>query len=382
MLRQSINRREKRVMRQKRAPRQLIPAPASMSRLADRLLRSVTAYRPFATHGPLVHLSAAPLQSRGLLLLQGKESSDLLQGLVTNDVRQAHASEAMLAFLLNPSGRIMADLMIYARTPDSLLLECDKQLMSDVQRHLTRHRLRKKAAIQAVDELSVWSLFAPSLASRVKLRDSHSVTASASPSVARSPVVVNDNRLPIALYRVIAAAHEDWSSVATGISSRLEQEDASCHLTSEDEYRDFRYRIGFSEGSSDYPVNVALPLESNGDFLQGISFQKGCYVGQELTARSHHTGVVRKRLMPVWIDGSDAPPAAWVPGHEFRHPESKKLMGRLRSVSGTRGLALLYVDLVTRPDCQLFVGDSRVATEVPFWWPTRAELQQPRQTEL
>ncbi len=71
-------------------------------------------------------------------------------------------------------------------------------------------------------------------------------------------------------------------------------------------YTAARYALGIGEGKEDFPIGSSLPLESNGALLHGVSFNKGCYLGQELTARSHHTGVIRKRLMPLQLeDGSE-----------------------------------------------------------------------------
>lgn len=64
-------------------------------------------------------------------------------------------------------------------------------------------------------------------------------------------------------------------------------------------YKRLRYSLGVAEGVNELPSGNCFPLESNGDYMHGISFHKGCYIGQELTARTHHTGVVRKRIMPI-----------------------------------------------------------------------------------
>ena len=60
-----------------------------------------------------------------------------------------------------------------------------------------------------------------------------------------------------------------------------------------------RYKLGVCEGSEEIPTAKATPLEFNLEYMHGVSFHKGCYLGQELTARTHHTGVIRKRIMPV-----------------------------------------------------------------------------------
>lgn len=69
-------------------------------------------------------------------------------------------------------------------------------------------------------------------------------------------------------------------------------------ISTESSYTKLRYALGVAEGARELPSAACFPLESNGDYLHGVSFHKGCYLGQELTARTHHTGVVRKRIMP------------------------------------------------------------------------------------
>lgn len=164
------------------------------------------------------------------------------------------------------------------------------------------------------------------------------------------------------------------------------------------DYIRLRYILGLGEGSTDHLTGAAFPLESNGDYLHGISFFKGCYVGQELTARTFHTGVTRKRLMPVVIrnksstsDGkrviidqrsqdedalSSSTPSELPEGTEFKSPDDKKVrLGRLRSHDGKFGLGLLYLDQVVKSDFRLEIPnhpDLEVITYIPFWWPKKS----------
>jgi folate-binding protein YgfZ len=76
----------------------------------------------------------------------------------------------------------------------------------------------------------------------------------------------------------------------------------SCHPAT---FTSLRYRLGVAEGAAEVPTGKALPLEYNLDYLHGVNFHKGCYIGQELTARTHHTGVIRKRILPLTIEPAD-----------------------------------------------------------------------------
>lgn len=127
---------------------------------------------------------------------------------------------------------------------------------------------------------------------------------------------------------------------------------------------------GVPEGVHDLPPGVALPLESNLAFMNGISFTKGCYVGQELTARTHHMGVIRKRLLPVQLLGS-FPLGSITPGTMVL-TESGQAAGKYRAGQGDVGLALLYLEKIKGPLHIRTTGSGRVAltTSVPDWWPT------------
>jgi len=135
-----------------------------------------------------------------------------------------------------------------------------------------------------------------------------------------------------------------------------------------DSYEKYRYRLGVGEGVKDFPVETCFPLECNGDFLHGISFHKGCYVGQELTARIYHTGVVRKRLMPIEIIGDKELPQS-IPIQTVV-ADGQKNVGKFRSHSGAYGLALLrFEDCLKSEKLVLSETGLTIRCSKPFWWP-------------
>ncbi|XP_063991653.1 putative transferase CAF17 homolog, mitochondrial isoform X2 [Diachasmimorpha longicaudata] len=130
-------------------------------------------------------------------------------------------------------------------------------------------------------------------------------------------------------------------------------------------YREFRYRLGIGEGMQDLPPGKAFPLEVNCDYLHGVSFHKGCYIGQELTARTHHTGVVRKRLMPLVFEGT---PAGRIEVDENILDGGGKAVGKLKGIQGKFGLGLMRIAEAVGGG-ELRVGGIGVKVVKPCWWP-------------
>ncbi|KAK7944497.1 hypothetical protein WMY93_000225 [Mugilogobius chulae] len=139
-------------------------------------------------------------------------------------------------------------------------------------------------------------------------------------------------------------------------------------------YHRHRYTIGLPEGATDLPSGVALPLESNIVFMNGISFSKGCYIGQELTARTHHTGVVRKRLMPVRL-GSSFTTANLEEGAPLQ-TQGGKPAGKHRSGLGDLGLSLVRTAHAKEELTVKSRDNKEVALKasVPEWWPEDAKV--------
>lgn len=133
----------------------------------------------------------------------------------------------------------------------------------------------------------------------------------------------------------------------------------------------FTFFLGVPEGVKDLPPGVALPLESNLAYMNGISFTKGCYIGQELTARTHHMGVIRKRLLPVHFS---APlPKDSIPEGAEISTESGKSAGKFRAGGGELGIALLRLANVNEPLCLNLAGDKvKLTASIPEWWPKPA----------
>ena len=124
-------------------------------------------------------------------------------------------------------------------------------------------------------------------------------------------------------------------------------------------YDELRVGLGVPDGSRDLVVDKALLLENGFDELNGVDWQKGCYMGQELTARTKYRALIRKRLFPVKVEGALPEPGAPV------HLGDQEV-GELRSGVGDRALAMLKVD-AARSGQTLSAGDTRLVPEIPGW---------------
>ncbi|KAH9620250.1 hypothetical protein KSS87_021545 [Heliosperma pusillum] len=158
---------------------------------------------------------------------------------------------------------------------------------------------------------------------------------------------------------------------ATGTPPPLVEADKE---TSEENYLLWRLEQGVAEGPNEIPKGEAIPLEYNLAGLNAISFDKGCYVGQELVARTHHRGVIRKRLLPLkFVDDNGKEVEQKVaPGSTVVDPSSGKKIGTVTTALGSRGLGLLRLEEAFKKSGELAIQgceDVKVESIKPKWWP-------------
>jgi len=297
------------------------------------------------------------LTHRRILRISGPDRWIFLQGLVTNDVAVlecATENTAMYAMMLNVKGRVMYDLVLYRCSvdTDSLLVECNEDISAELLKTLAKFKLRKKLTLSdAGHEVDVWSVFSKEFDVSDKVLPPYSITQKD-----KALLCLPDPRLPMFAYRLLTQHGVDGASVVSQSSNVSDVYDVR------------RYQLGLSEGTSDLPPGECLPLESNLEFLRGVSFDKGCYVGQELTARTQYTGVIRKRLMPiVFLRDVVIKPGATL------ETSAGKPCGKLRSSSGRYGLGLLRVEEVVAGKGPLIVREGNdvlceAETHLPRWW--------------
>lgn len=290
-----------------------------------------------------------PLNSRKILKVSGDDVAGFLQGLITNDMRHFDESaKSIYSMFLNNKGRLLYETLVHKDQNESYLIECDSNVLSSIQRHLKIFKLRRKIAIDCVDDLKVWAL--------TSVTD---ITVSA-----EKISLYKDPRLSDLGFRILAPTSISGNELGAIISDKTLVKD------NEDDYKYLRYNLGVSEGVTDVPPGSCFPLEANCDYLHGVSFHKGCYVGQELTARVHHTGVVRKRLMPLKFNEN-------INEHIdndaviFATNNPKANLGKLRGFIKDCGLGLVRIKESIEAE-SLTIGKYTATVVKPQWWPIEA----------
>ena len=240
----------------------------------------------------------APLDDRGIVRVTGDEAEAFLDNLVTQDVTGMSEGETRFAALLSPQGKILFDFLV-VRTADGFRLDVARNKAAELTKRLTLYKLRAKVAIE---DQSV-----------------RYVLVSADSEAAGALVAYRDPRTPGLGFRSVVPA-----DVATG---RTPANDAAS-----------RIGLGIPEGGKDFAWGDAFPHEVNMDRLGGVSFTKGCFVGQEVVARMQHKTVVRKRI--VQVSSKDGAPLT--PGAEIKVGDAT--IGHVGTVSGSEGLAMIRLD--------------------------------------
>jgi folate-binding protein YgfZ len=274
--------------------------------------------------------------ARGLLLLTGEDRSTFLQGLISNDVRKLGPEHAIWAALLTPQGKYLHDFFV-AALGDGWLIDGEGGRIADLKRRLGMYKLRAKIALEDVsDRFEVIHAWGAGAGAPLGL-------AEPGQAIERGGAVAFvDPRLAALGLRFIAptgtgaATLEALGFAAAGIADwdrlRLEQ--------------------GVPDGSRDMALEKAILLENGFDELHGVAWDKGCYIGQELTARTKYRGLVKKRLMPVGIEGPLPEPGTLI----LRDGQEA---GEIRS--GRDGLAVALVRLdAFEAGATLTAGDATV----------------------
>jgi tRNA-modifying protein YgfZ len=265
-------------------------------------------------------VTLAHLPDRGVIAVSGADRVAFLQGLVSNDVAEVSGKHAVWAALLTPQGKWLADFFVLTDA-ERLLLDCERSQIPMLLARLGRYRLR--ADVTVADTSPEFGVYA---------------AWDGVPEYSGGALAAPDPRLPEAGWRLLSA---------TPLATNARFEDWDLH----------RLALGLPDGSRDLESERTLLLEAGFDELSGVSWSKGCYMGQELTARTRYRGLIKRRLLPVTVAGPlPAPDTPVLGGGAAR--------GTMRSGRRDLGLASLRLDSLTDP---LVCGEALLTPHRPAW---------------
>ena len=290
--------------------------------------------------------SFALLDDRGVLAISGPDRRSFLQGLVSNDAEKVGPAQALYAALLTAQGKYLHDFTMI-EVGGAIWLEAEARRLGDLKRRLSIYRLRAKAALDEQPDLAVVAIFGEGALASARL--------SGEPGAARpfgSGVAFVDPRLAALGVRCILPRADLRATLAA--AGLLEAGFPG--------YDRRRLELGIPDGSRDLVVEKSILLEAGFDELNGVDWEKGCYIGQELTARTKYRGLIKKRLMAVRVEG--ALPA---PGTKVMLGDQEA--GELRSGQDGIALALLRLDAVAAASAgrTLVAGAARLMPIKPDW---------------
>jgi folate-binding protein YgfZ len=266
-------------------------------------------------------VSYTTLPNRGVLQIEGEDRLAFLQGLISNDVNKITPNKAIYAAFLTPQGKFLCDFFI-AQKDDALLLDIENSALASFKKKLTLYKLRSKVSITDVS-------------------DSYAVMVAFGGTIDQKGVFV-DPRLDAAGYRAILPIGERISD-----ATEVPFEDYDLH----------RIKLGLPDGSRDIVIEKSILLENGFDELNGVDWKKGCYMGQELTARTKYRALIKKRLFPVQVEG-ELPES----GTEIFSGDS--VVGEIHSGINGHALATIKLDALQGP---LLAGSSRITPIKPDW---------------
>jgi folate-binding protein YgfZ len=297
----------------------------------------------------MAQATAVILAHRGVLKLGGANRATFLQGIVSNDVMRVAPETAIWTAFLTPQGKFLHEFCL-AEQDDAFLLDCEAERAADLARRLKLYKLRAQVTVEPRDDVAVAALFGEEALARLELP--------AEPGRARpfgGGLAFVDPRLPALGARAILPRDTARQVLAEAgfADGSLADYDAS------------RSVAGVPDGSRDLEIEKSTLLESGFDELHGVDWDKGCYMGQELTARTKYRGLVKKRLVPLDIAGPAPAPGTAI-------TRDGKEVGLLRSAvdrphGSSLGLALLRLEALEAGAAPLYAGNAEVTARKPAW---------------
>ena len=228
------------------------------------------------------------LEDRGLISISGEDVKNFLQNIITNDIEKVNSSNSIFSALFSPQGKYLFEFFLI-QSDNGYLLDCDNKFTNEIIDYLCKYKLRSKVEIKDISAKNIIGII-----SFEKFRDIQKSEENNSKTIIYrdSPLFIDPRN----------------SKLGARIVSTLEK----LHLTIKklqlkiiepNSYFSQAHSLGIPVKGIENLKDKLFGLEANFDELQAIDFKKGCFIGQENTARMKLKNKIRKRLFPIKING-------------------------------------------------------------------------------
>jgi folate-binding protein YgfZ len=296
-------------------------------------------------------LKAAVLPDRRVLAISGVDRVKFLQGLMTNDIRRLASDRAIYSGFLTGQGKLLYDAFAIA-DGERILIDIAAHVAEDFVKRLTAFKLRAAVEIgETSPALAVAVAWGPDAAARLQLESTEGTAGNHAFTEPHHAFV--DPRIAALGVRLVCPTDFPMEAklAPRGFASATVAD-----------YTAHRLSLGIAD-TAEIGGEICYPLEANFEMLHGVDFKKGCYVGQELTARMKLKGTLRKRILPVSSASS-------LPNPGITVTADGKELGPLIAADGTQGLALLRLDrLDGAREGSFRAGDVQLIISWPSWLP-------------
>ena len=308
----------------------------SNAKISNIFLLQISARYGFSMSKPKI----TELSDRGLIKVSGVDCAEFLQNLVSCDIQKIEPNSSQFGALLSPQGKLLFDFNI-TRSDERFLFDIHRSLVPDFIKKLTMYKLRAVVEVQDLSDpfaiIGVWNM-----------DQSPSWTHTTYP----------DPRNEQLGYRVIIERKNLSEFYKSSLADKLSLED----------YNHYRIKLGIPAGINDFEYGQVFPHDVNMEYLNGIDFSKGCFVGQEVVSRMRHRGTARRRCVIAHAAEQ------LIPNTEIT--AAGKNIGLIGSVSNKIAIALIRLDRGKEAFDEkekFFAGEIEVTFSQPSWtdfeWP-------------
>ena len=271
------------------------------------------------------NLKKLKLKDRAVIELNGQDNKEFLQSLVTNNVDLVSDNKSIYAALLSPQGKYLFDFIIFQNyITKKLSIDCEKKRYPELIQKLNLYKLRNKIDININNDITIYGIYGSDI-SKIILNLKMNNQEGSTKSIKNNIYIVDprNKKLGIRIYIVKNNFSKEFDTILNGSSSELEYN---------------RIKLKIPKPEIDLEIEKSFIIENNFEEMNCIDFNKGCYIGQENTARQKYRGTAKRKLALVKINGEKINN-----GTKIYH--NKKIIGTMRSSCKNIGLASIRTDI-------------------------------------